>query len=173
MPCDPARHHRRSIRLRGYDYAQAGAYFITLIVQHRAPLFGRVVDGEMVLSDAGQIAEQECLRTPLVRPNVDLDAFVVMPDHMHMILVIERRALGAPSLDPGAFRSPSQTVGAIVRGFKGATARQIRGKLMAPDLAVWQRDYYERIIRDEVALHCIRRYIEQNPARWHEKHGPS
>ena len=171
MPYDPARHHRRSIRLRGYDYAQAGAYFITLVTQDRARLFGRVTGGAMALSEAGRIAEQEWLRTPLVRPNLDLDAFVVMPDHMHMILVIERRAERAGQPQHGAFRSPSETVGAIVRGFKGAVVRQIRALQAAPELKVWQRDYYERIIRDEAALHNIRRYIGQNPARWQEKHG--
>lgn len=171
MPYDPARHHRRSIRLRGYDYAQAGAYFITLVTQDRRRLFGRVAGGALALSEAGRIAEQEWLRTPLVRPNVDLDAFVVMPDHMHMILAIERRAERAGQPRQGAFRSPSETVGAIVRGFKGAVVRQIRALQAAPDLKVWQRDYYERIIRDEAALQNIRRYIEQNPARWQEKHG--
>ena len=167
---DPDRHRRRSLRLRGYDYSQAGAYFVTICVQGRALLFGAVRDATMVLSDVGRIAEQEWLRTPLARPNVDLDAFVVMPDHLHAILLIERRADAALAAQPGALRSPSQTVGAIIRGFKAAVTQQIRAARRDPELVVWQRNYHERIIRDEDALNRIRQYIEENPAHWHERH---
>jgi REP element-mobilizing transposase RayT len=160
---DPDRHHRRSIRLRGYDYAQAGAYFITLCAQDRERLFGRVAGGAVVLTDIGRIVAEEWERTPALRPNVELDAYVLMPDHMHGILVITQRDDGAaaPQAVP-ALRSPARTVGAIVRGFKGAVVRRV-GR------PIWQRDFYEHIIRSEAALERIRRYIETNPARWEER----
>ena len=163
MSYNPNRHRRRSIRLQGYDYAQAGAYFITLCTQGRAHLFGRVVNGTVELTDIGCIVAEEWERTPAVRPNVELDAFVVMPDHMHGILLITHRddEASAP-LATSALRSPKRTIGAIVRGFKGAVVRRA-GR------PIWQRDYYEHIIRNEAALDRIRKYIIANPARWQDK----
>jgi REP element-mobilizing transposase RayT len=160
---NPDRHHRRSIRLRGYDYAQAGAYFITLCAQGRDRLFGRVVGGAVELTEIGRIVAEEWEYTPALRPNVELDAYVVMPDHMHGILVITQRDEGAAAPQAaGELRSPARTVGAIVRGFKGAVVRRV-GR------PIWQRDFYEHIIRSEAALDRIRRYIEANPARWEER----
>ena len=85
---DPDKHHRRSIRLKGYDYTQAGAYFVTVVTHRREPFFGDVVNGEMVLNEYGRVVEAEWLRTAEVRPNVELDAFVVMPNHVHGIVII-------------------------------------------------------------------------------------
>jgi putative transposase len=159
MSYDPDRHHRRSIQLQGYDYAQAGAYFITLCTQGRARLFGRVTRGVVELSDIGRIVAEEWERTPVVRPNVELDAYVVMPDHMHGILVITYHDGGAARAEAGSpLRSPTRTVGAIVRGFKGAVVRRAGTPL-------WQRNYHEHIIRDAAALDRIRCYIAANPAR--------
>src|SRR5436309_6042776 len=92
---DGSRHHRRSIRLRDYDYSQPGAYFITVCAQDRESLFGDVLDGVMALSEAGQIVERAWLQTPDLRPNVELDAFVLMPNHFHAIAVIavDRQAM--------------------------------------------------------------------------------
>ena len=164
MSYDPNHHHRRSIRLPGYDYAQVGAYYLTLCTHGRGWLFGRVVDRTMALSEAGRIAERELLRTPDVRPNVEIDAYVVMPNHVHVILIISCRDAGAPQA-AATFRSPARTVGAIVRGYKGAVTSQVN-KLRGADEPVWQRDYYEHIVRDDADLNRIRRYIEANPARW-------
>src|SRR5690242_10133743 len=135
---------RHSIRLHKYDYAQDGAYYITLCTSQRAKLFGQIVDGQMALSALGQIAQQEWLHTPYVRPNVCLDAFVVMPDHIHAIVVILRRA---DSTTTCGFRSPSHTLGAIVRGFKAAVTRQANGIANTNGLSLWQRNYYEHIVR--------------------------
>jgi putative transposase len=154
---------RHSIRLQGYNYAQDGAYYITLCTSQRAKLFGQIVDGQMALSDLGRIAEQEWLRTPYVRPNVCLDAFVIMPDHIHAIAVILQCADVTAT---GGFRSPSHTLGAIVRGFKAAVTRQANFMAKTSGLCVWQRNYYEHIVRDEADLNRIRRYIAANPSRW-------
>ena len=154
---------RRSTRLRGYDYARAGAYFITLNAQDRLPLFGTVRDGAVELSAIGQIVAEEWARTPELRPNVALDAFVVMPDHFHAIVVIRQRdPLASPVPQPGELRSPARTLGAVVRGFKGAVVRRV-------GFPIWQRNYHDSIIRGGNGLFRVRRYIALNPARWEEQ----
>ena len=171
MPYDPNRHHRRSIRLKGYDYSQAGAYFITLCTQDRACLFGRVMNGEMRLNDAGRMVLAEWNRLPERFPQVVLDAFVVMPNHVHGILVITDPAptVGATV---GATLVVAPTVGNIIGAFKSrVTVEYIRGVKTSgwPPFRgrLWQRNYYEHIIRNERALNAIRQYIMENPRRWH------
>ncbi|HEX9728709.1 MAG TPA: transposase [Gemmatimonadales bacterium] len=177
-------HRRRSIRLSGYDYARPGAYFVTACTQNRTCLFGDVVAGEMRLNDVGQVATQCWLAIPDHFPNVTLDSFVIMPNHVHGIIWIVGAvgAVGAenfpplqpppqpplqpPRPGPSTFRSPSKTVGSIIRGFKIGVTKWVRANTHLRD--VWQRNYYEHIIRDEAALRRIRRYIEHNPARWTE-----
>jgi REP element-mobilizing transposase RayT len=159
MSYSPDRRHRYSIRLRGYDYAQAGAYFVTLCVQGRAALFGRVVDGAVELTEIGRIVAEEWEHTPALRPNVVLDTFVVMPDHLHRIVVIVRRDDGAARPEAARPRSPAHSLGAIVRGFKAAVVRRA-------GTPIWQRNYYEHIIRNDADLDRIRHYIATNPARW-------
>jgi len=107
---------RRSIRLRGYDYSQAGAYFITICTKDRECLFGDIVDEKMCINEIGEIVQKEWLRTANIRPNVSLDEFIIMPNHLHGIIMINdgRGVLQyAPTESP--FRSPSQTIGAIIR----------------------------------------------------------
>ncbi len=179
---DPDKHHRRSIRLKGYDYGQPGAYFVTIVTQHRACLFGDVVDGVMRLNEAGRVAEECWLAIPEHFPHVTLDAFVIMPNHVHGIIVITTRVgandtVGAKNFSPlpppsppqsqtQPFRSPSKTLGSIVRGFKIGVTKWFRSNTDV--YTVWQRNYYERIIRNERELHAIRQYIRDNPARWAE-----
>jgi len=177
---DSDKHQRRSIRLQGFDYAQEGAYFVTICVHNRTCLFGDVLDNRMQLNDAGQIAK-ECWRAiPGHFRHVELDAFVIMPNHSHGILCIGDDAfvantgaytVGAKNFSPlppgaSAFRSPSKTVGSIVRGFKIGVTKWIRANTDIHE--VWQRNYYEHIIRDDAALNQIRQYIIENPARWSE-----
>jgi len=215
MPYDPNRHHRRSIRLKGYDYSQAGAYFITICTQDRACLFGKVVNGEMRLNDAGRMVLAEWNMLPERFPHVVLDAFVVMPNHVHGIVVITNPApddtattaptivgaglVSAPNDGPmdappndGPMSAPNDgpmdappndgtttrtttrvapTVGDIVGAFKSrVTVEYIRGVKTSgwPPFRgrLWQRNYYEHIIRNERALNAIRQYIIENPRRW-------
>src|SRR5690606_23588314 len=121
---DPNIHHRRSIRLKGYDYALEGLYFITLCVQNRAHLFGHIKNGNMVLSTYGQIAHEEWLNTGNIRDNVALHEFIVMPDHFHAIIEILFHK--GKEGEIGKFKSPSQTVGSIIRGYKVATIKKIK-----------------------------------------------
>lgn len=121
---NPHKHHRRSIRLAGYDYSQAGLYFVTLVCQDRAHLFGDIKDGIMYLNEFGQIAVDEWLHTQEVRDNVVLHEFVVMPNYIHGI--IEILFPKESNNIVGEFRSPSQTIGAIIRGYKIATIKRIK-----------------------------------------------
>nr|BAL58065.1 hypothetical conserved protein [uncultured Chloroflexota bacterium] len=188
-PYDPARHHRRSIRLKGYDYTQPGAYFITIVTHERAHLFGAVVDGVMRLNAWGEIVREEWFKTAQIRPYVRLydEEFVVMPNHVHGIIWIvdddvgarRRRCRGTapPCPDPDhveQFGKPVPgSIPTIVRAFKSAVTHRINALQNTPGAPVWQRNYYEHIIRDERALHAIRQYIIENPLRWHlDTHNP-
>lgn len=155
--------HRRSIRLKGYDYSQTGTYFVTVCTHNKEYLFGDIVNGEICLNKYGRTIETEWLATPNLRDNVKLDTFIVMPNHFHGIILITRRGVSqyAPT-----FRSPSQTVGAVVRGFKSAVTKQINKMHGALSMPVWQRNYYEHIVRNEDKLNHIREYILNNPLQW-------
>lgn len=163
-PYDPQYHHRRSIRLKGYDYTQAGAYFLTLCTKDRTCLFGDIVDGLMVLNVAGRVVDEYWKAIPSHFPQVELDTFVVMPNHIHGVLRI--RAVGAKHLSPPRSRrlGTSNTIGSVVRGVKIGVTKWMRVNTDIHD--VWQRNYYEHVIRDESSLNRIREYIADNPASW-------
>jgi len=207
---DPARHHRRSIRLRGYDYTQAGAYFITICTQGREYLFGEVADDEMHLNEYGRIVRDVWFDLPNHVSNVVLDAFVVMPNHVHGIVVIVNGdvvgvgvdgadSVGAGSVGAGSEPAPTVTTTTtaepaptattttpaptttaeptptptkrhglpeIVRQFKTFSARRINEHRGTTGTPVWQRNYYEHIIRDDASLNRIRQYILNNPIKW-------
>jgi REP element-mobilizing transposase RayT len=178
MPYDPETHHRRSIRLKGYDYTHAGAYFITIVTQGRECLFGEIVDGEMRVNEYGQIVRDEWMKTRILRPQVILDEFVVMPNHIHGIICVEDDTVGAqhrcaPTMStiPPRGVTPNNVVpgslGAIIRAFKSAVTKQINDRRGTPGATVWQRNYYEHIIRNDHSLQRIREYILTNPLRWH------
>jgi REP element-mobilizing transposase RayT len=178
MPYDPEHHARRSIRLRGYDYAQCGTYFITMCIQHRECLLGAVVDGVMEPNEAGKTVQSVWEALPKRFPSILLDAFVVMPNHVHGIFVIvppnqkSQSKKGAAS-DKGAARSEegaasgAPTVGKILRAFKSISAIHVNSLLLRSCRPLWQRNYYEHIIRDEAVLTRAREYIVMNPRRWH------
>lgn len=171
---DSQRHHRRSIRLRGYDYTQAGVYFVTIVTHGRECLFGDVVEGEMRHNASGEIA-QTCWEDLVNHyAHVELDAFVVMPNHVHGIILLNDTRVG---VDVGAGLKPAPTMATnpspkrhglseIVRAFKTFSARRINMMRDMPGYAVWQRNFYERIVRSEHELEQIRAYIENNPTSW-------
>jgi len=169
MKYNPDKHHRRSIRLKGYDYTLPGAYFVTVCTHERACLFGAVADGEMQLNDAGRMAQGAWNELSVRFPDVRLDTFVVMPNHVHGVIIVGAQFI-APSdgfvtttIDQGAInRAP--TLGEIVRTFKAVSTRAIRHTANS-DFA-WQRNYYEHVIRDDESLNRIRQYIFDNPGRW-------
>jgi REP element-mobilizing transposase RayT len=177
MKFNPDIHHRRSIRLRHYDYSQAGAYFVTVCTQNRECMFGKIVDRTMVLSDAGKMIQMVWDKLSIHYDGVDVDQFIVMPNHVHGILVL----VGAgPRACPDTIYvktgqpqgvAPTISLSDVMHRFKTFTTTQYRlgvnqyqwspfpGKL-------WQRNYYEHIIRAEEDLNKIREYIVNNPAGW-------
>lgn len=200
---NPAIHHRRSIRLKGYDYSQAGLYFITICCQDRACLLGEIKNGELHLNEAGKMVEAQWLALATRFAHVDLHEFVVMPNHFHGILQImdvgaplvvaqkyeegeegkleEGQPQGiaptiAPTIVPRATptispTSEGKTVGDMMDAFKSiTTVEYIRGVKTLDwrpfNGKVWQRNYYEHIIRNEEAYQNISSYIRNNPSKW-------
>jgi len=192
---DPHKHHRRSIRLKGYDYTQSGAYFVTIVTHGRELLFDDPV--------LRRVAETMWQRVPRHFPHVELDEWVVMPNHIHGIIVItavgathstdnaSTAAGGLQDAEPGSARGasgnasplpprhngnasplpcgpPSGSLGAIVGNFKSVTARRVNRIRKTPGAPVWQRNYYERVIHNERELNTTRQYIRDNPAHWAE-----
>ena len=149
---------RRSIRLRDYDYAQAGAYFVTICTHERRSLFGRIVDAQMQVDSIGEIIAQEWVKSAEMRPDVELDAFVIMPNHLHGIVLLGQSGAGAAA----------RPLGAVIRGFKAAATGALAAAGHGLNHPLWQRNYYEHIIRSEESLEAIRAYIADNPARWAE-----
>lgn len=163
---EPQKHRRRSIRLPGYDYSQAGAYYVTIVTYHRDCLFGKIVNEEMILNDFGKTAN-ECWRAMTEHfPFVGLGAYVVMPNHVHGIIVIRRGTIyRAPTVEK--FGKPIEgSLPTIVRTYKAAVTRRIGRELNAS--GIWQRNYYEHIIRNEKDLQNKTDYIDANPSLWAE-----
>jgi len=182
MSFDPKIHHRRSIRLKGYDYRQAGGYFVTLVTQGREMLFGDVVNSEMVLTDFGKIVAETWQWLETQYPYVALGEWVVMPNHFHGVIFIVDNANDSP-MDwdglrdgRGGSRSAPTPMGAVKRkplgrligAFKTVSTKNINLARKTEGATIWQRNYYEHIIRNEFELDRIARYIESNPARWNE-----
>ena len=168
MKYDPNVHHRRSIRLQGYDYSQAGAYFVTICTRNRKCIFGEILGGEMRLNEVGRIVSREWIRTAEIRTEIELDAWVVMPNHFHAILVIADRrgtARRAPTVEQFG-RPVSGSVPTIVRSFKSAVTKRVNELCHTPGTPLWQRNYWERIIRNEREWNRIREYIQNNPIQW-------
>ncbi len=155
---DPTIHHRRSIRLRGYDYRQAGAYFVTINTHRYEPILGAVVAGAMAPNAYGQIIAEDWGWLAETFSSVDLDACIVMPNHLHGIIVITETT--------DTLRLP---LGRIVGAFKTRSTKHVNEWRETPGAPLWHRNYYEHIIRDDDDLHRIRAYILTNPARWSEE----
>ncbi len=160
MGHDPGWWGRRSPRLQGYDYAQQGAYFVTSCTQHRVCLLGDVIDGEMRLNDAGRMIAAWWAKLPEKYPHLDLDAWVIMPNHVHGIVVIMDDEPQI-ALDRMMQWLKTMTTNAYIRGAKEQGWEPFPGKL-------WQRSYHDKIVRHARALEAIRDYIVANPAHWAE-----
>jgi REP element-mobilizing transposase RayT len=181
--------NRQSIRLKNYDYSQEGSYFITLVTQDRIHLFGKIEDGKMILNTVGKILEEEWRNTIELRPNISLGEFIIMPDHMHMIITITAQMEKKEDKEwiHSNPKSPSHTIGAIIRGFKGASTKKInqflnrRGESQFAPIdsqfaptefyknKIFQRNYYEHIIRNQNDFNRIEQYIIDNPMNWKKK----
>lgn len=174
MNPDPEKRRRRSIRLRAYDYTQAGAYFITIVAQDRTMLFGDIAGGETQLNDFGRIVEDEWQKSSIVRREIALDLFIVMPNHVHGIVNIIDCPVGATGRSPLRSGPPPRSLGAFVAGFKSAATKRINELRHTPAAPVWQRNYYEHVIRDDGELLRVREYIQNNPLQWeNDRENPS
>jgi putative transposase len=176
---DPKKHHRHSIRLPNYDYSQSGAYFVTIVAWHRECLFGEVVNREMRLNKFGLVAIQQWEKLPKRFRNIELGIYVIMPNHVHGIIVIKngRGTAGNPSDYDGEpsrraptheqFQKPIRgSIPTIIRSYKSAVSYRINLMRGTQDVPVWQRNYYEHIIRNERDLQNKTDYIEANPILW-------
>jgi putative transposase len=157
MIFDPTVHHRKSIRLKGFDYSSPGYYFLTICTEFKIKLFGKVIHKTMNLNDLGRIVNSHWIDIPKRFPQVKLDYYMIMPNHMHSILIIE---------EPEITSIKRSTLGQIVRYFKSTSAIAINQLLGNENKRLWQRNYYEHIIRNDEELANIRFYIEHNPEQW-------
>lgn len=200
---DPQKHHRRSIRLKGWDYRRPGWYFVTMVVQNRECLFGHVENKKMVLNDFGKIVDYHWRKLPKHFNHVEMDEYRVMPNHFHGIVHIVRWPDGGDGL-VGAMHFPDQSnenqnffelmdssenlqdsvenasslrgphgtlpgsLSAIIQNFLSVTTRKINRIRRTPGAKLWQRNYWEHIIRDENELNRIRWYIKNNPLKWND-----
>jgi len=187
MKYNPEIHHRRSIRLKGYDYTQPGAYFVTFCTYQRDEIFGSVINGEMKLSALGEIVRTEWLRSAEIRKEIQIfdDEFIIMPNHLHGINWIVNvgadgvrpdsgaqpnngRMPSAPTQNQDAHRASLRRVprslGSFIAGFKASVTSRARRELNMT--GIWQRNYYEHVIRNDRELHNIRWYIINNPLNW-------
>ena len=175
MKYDPQLHHRRSIRLKGYDYSSAGAYFVTVCTNNRECLFGDIREGKMVLNECGEIVSLKWKNIPAHFGNVELDEFVIMPNHIHGIIIIVDTIVGAKhSLNASPLHLPLPlqygtspgSLPAIMQNFQSVTTRKINQIRCSLGNKFWQRNYYEHVIRNEKELNALREYIVNNPLKW-------
>jgi putative transposase len=172
------------MRLQGYDYSGTGAYFVTICAQNRKCLFGDIVDGKMIMNDLGRIVADEWRKSAEIRRQIELDEFVVMPNHFHgIVFICGSRVVGTGRADAArkekgtARRAPTDaterfgksiagSLPTIMRSFKSAATRRVNQIRRAPGHKLWQRNYYEHIIRNENELNRIQEYIRHNPLNW-------
>jgi REP element-mobilizing transposase RayT len=184
MKFDPEKHHRQSIRLRNYDYSQPGFYFLTICTYQRQSWFGKIKDDRMYLNQIGKIVAEEWLNTPKIRPNFELDKWIIMPNHLHGIVIInenlnllgDRNISHKKILDEGnmkisgarnaPLRQEPNSISSFVAGFKSGVTKRINLLRNNRDIPIWQRNYYDSIIRDEQSLITIQEYILNNPCQW-------
>ena len=185
MPHEYDKHKRRSTRLKGYDYSQPGVYFLTICTQLHRCLFGEIVGGKMQPNLCGSIVSDEWLRSFEIRDELDLDEWILVPNHIHGLVIINdthvagsarematgkveirsgrQRRQNSRSVMPG--RKP-RSISSFVAQFKSTSARRIHKVLGISAKSVWQRNYYDHIIRNEKDLDTKRQYIAENPLRW-------
>ncbi|MDO4224037.1 MAG: hypothetical protein Q4D05_08460 [Acinetobacter sp.] len=163
---NPDIHRRKSLRLAHYDYSQQGMYFITICCHNRECLFGKIENGEVQLNELGKKAWQCWQDIPKFYPQVKLHDFVVMPNHIHGIIEITHQIQTQCDTQKQVIRGTSQTIGAMVRGFKAGVTSWARQHTSYD--VIWQRNYYEHIIRNEQSYLYVVEYIRNNPLSWEE-----
>ncbi len=170
--------NRKSIRLKGYDYSQEGLYFVTICTNNKECLFGDVVDGNMVLNDAGIMVEEEIIRTEKIREEIKIPNYIIMPNHIHLIIGFVGTYRNTSTLNENemmknnkqgvapTLKSPSKNLGSVIRAIKATSTAKINKKNGNYGNKIWQRNYYEHIIRNEKSHIKIAEYIVSNPLKW-------
>ncbi|MFA5804016.1 MAG: transposase [Melioribacteraceae bacterium] len=153
---------RKRNRLQEYDYSQSGYYFVTLCTDDHKPFFGKIINGEMILNQFGYIIKNNWIRIQSLHKNIELDEFVIMPNHIHGIIIIN-------GVGNAKFAFPTNrtkmTLSKLIQQFKRACTIEIKNKFNY-HIPLWQHSFYDRIIRNENELYQIRKYILQNPLKW-------
>ncbi len=173
-------HYRKNIRLKNYDYSSAGYYFVTIVSYKRKNIFGEIIDGQNNLNPLGMIVEKTWQEIPVHFPYIKVDSHIVMPNHFHGIVIINEVGaqlggvqhvvvVGAQHAEPLREIKP-QPLGLIVRSFKSAVTKRVHDLDLFVGEKIWQRNYYEHIIRDEDDHQQIADYIETNPLNWEYDH---
>ena len=153
---------RKNVRLKNFDYSSAGYYFVTVVSHQRKNIFGEIDNGKMILSQAGVIVEEIWEAIPNHFSHTNIDSYVVMPNHIHGIIFLSE--VGARRAAPGSTKN--HTLGVVVGSFKSTVTKRVHEEGMFVNERVWQRNYYEHVIRDEPDYYRILDYIENNPANW-------
>lgn len=189
MTYNPDIHKRQSIRLKGYDYSQSGLYFITICCYQRECLFGNIINSQIILNNFGQLIKEEWLKSAEIRKEIEFDDFVIMPNHFHGIVIINqeinsdfmkndvdfqdnnvgangRSPLGQIQLSRPKISMKPKSISSLIAGFKSATTKKINIIRNTPQNPVWQRNYYDHIIRNDESLARIREYVQNNPLSW-------
>ncbi|MCX6154601.1 MAG: transposase [Candidatus Kapabacteria bacterium] len=181
MTYNPEIHHRKSIRLKEFDYSQAGYYFVTICSHNREHLFGKVNVGKMELNEKGNLAIKILLDLPNRFNSIEIDSYIIMPNHLHTIIIInqpeyESRTVGVELALPQKESLPVKviqdrassvpTLGRIIQVFKSISTIEINRYRTVSGIPIWQRNYFEHVIRNEKELYEIRKYIEYNPLNW-------
>ncbi len=175
MRFDPEIHHRRSIRLQGFDYGAAGACFVTICSFQRECLLGRITDEVLIPSEAGAIIDRWWQAIPEKYPLVELDEFIIMPNHLHAIILVGAGSPRPILTDGGHQGGTNQggetpplrpTLGQVVGYFKYQSTKAVNLVRGNRGIPIWQRNYYERVIRNDAEMNRARRYIVENPLKW-------
>jgi putative transposase len=169
MNFNPEIHHRRSIRLKGYDYSRNGAYFVTICSWNREMIFGEVLEGKIGLNECGRIIDATWSWLDEQYPYLKSIEYVVMPNHLHGVLLFDHPMGGSRTAPTGRIKA----LGRILGAFKTHSIKLVNEFRQTPGAPIWQRNYYERIIRDEPELNRISDYIVSNPVNWvHDENNP-
>jgi putative transposase len=172
---NPDFHFRCSIRLENYDYSQEGTYYLTICTYNRETIFGQIENGEMKLNAIGHLVQEEWLKSAKIRKEIELDEFIIMPNHIHALVTICRddwqslsseNHKGIGHLADAPKGPKKQSIGSMIVGFKSAITKRINEIKNSTNLQIWQRNYYEHIVRNEDELNQIRDYIINNPKNW-------
>ena len=167
MKYNPEKHRRRSVRIPGYDYSQDGGYFVTICEKDRFSLFGEIINNQIKLNAIGKHVQYWWYQISQRYPNVELDEYIIMPNHMHGIIIIKNYGnCRGEVTSPLQFSQQCPSLGKIMAYFKYQSTKHVNQLRNTPGHKLWQRNYWEHIVRNEMELNRIRNYIQNNPVKW-------